>query len=276
MDTKDGFTLMVTAELNSSTIKDGFCVFTGTKMDDAKNPLSTNDFKYSTWRRDGHCNASIHHQAKHWFDGKITIRYLKFLCFELYKDTKVGLIWDHAPQHISNEVNEYIKYLENLGLLVIMYVPKGLTSIMQVCDLVCNKLLKQFIKDEYYKWRREYLMVKRREIKTANNGTFLRQRIKLRVDTRSQITFIDNAIKKFNMNEVKADKQSIKDCFTKVGQNPWYDNDDDKFIDKLNELKDSAHFKRDVEALEEDMVDGNSHTLIGYNDADDKKFINFF
>ena len=35
-DTKIGFTLMVTAELNVSKIKEPFLVFKGTKMEDAK------------------------------------------------------------------------------------------------------------------------------------------------------------------------------------------------------------------------------------------------
>lgn len=86
--------------------------------------------------------------------------------------------------------------LYDMGRLVIVVVPKGLTSVMQVCDLVINKLLKQFIKDQYYNWRSEYVLEKRREIRLKNDGNDKAMRIQVKVDTQTMIKFVDAAVKK--------------------------------------------------------------------------------
>ena len=80
-----------------------------------------------------------------------------------------------------------------------------------------------------------------------------------RVDTPSMIKFVDAAIEKFNLNELSTDKTTIKDCFTKVGQNPWYEDEDKLLVVKLEEFKEYAHFKRDAA---DDMLENNSHTII--------------
>ena len=90
---------MVTAELNSSTIKDSFVIFTGTKMEDVANHVSilqTNDYKYLTWQEDGNGTSYVNFQHKHWFDAAITLQYLKVLLHKMHPGLKVGLIWDHA------------------------------------------------------------------------------------------------------------------------------------------------------------------------------------
>jgi len=157
-DVKLGFTLMVTAELNSSTLQDPFVVFTGIKMEEAASEtsrLQTNDYKYSTWREDGNGTSYVNFQRKHWFDTAITIQYLKVLLHKMYPGKKVGLIWDYALQHYSVEVMEYINEMKAAGRIVVKYIPKGVTSVMQVCDFIANKMIKQLIKQEYVKWRAE-------------------------------------------------------------------------------------------------------------------------
>ena len=47
----------------------------------------------------------------------------------------------------------------------------------------------------------------------------------------------------------------MKKIFEKLGQSPWYQGEGDLFTEHLNQLKDFAHFKREVL----DNVDGNVH-----------------
>ena len=75
------------------------------------------------------------------------------LLHKIYPRLKIGLIWNYATQHYSKAVMEYLKEMEEAGRLCMKYIPKGLTSVMQVCDLIGNKTLKQFICSEYYSWR---------------------------------------------------------------------------------------------------------------------------
>ena len=39
------------------------------------------------------------------------------------------------------------------GRIVVKHVPTGSTSVVQVCDLIGNKTLKQFTRSEHYSWR---------------------------------------------------------------------------------------------------------------------------
>ena len=94
-DAKLGFTLMVTAELNASTVKDPFVVVTDTKIEDAATQASmsqTYNCKCSTWREDGLGTSRANFQKKHWFDAAITMRHLKVLLHKMCPGLKVGLI----------------------------------------------------------------------------------------------------------------------------------------------------------------------------------------
>ena len=102
--------------------------------------------------------------------------------------------------------------------------------------------------------------MKRAEIRAENNGQDQRKRITLKVDTPSTIEFVDKAIKRFNLEDLGAGKSTIRDCFTKVGQNPWYKDEDQLLVVRLEALKDSAHFARDVE---DGLLEGNTHAFIG-------------
>ena len=35
----------------------------------------------------------------------------------------------------------------------------------------------------------------------------------------------------------------VKNCFQKVGQDPWYDGGDDKLVAHLNDLQEDSHYK---------------------------------
>ncbi|OQR89675.1 hypothetical protein ACHHYP_06125 [Achlya hypogyna] len=67
--------------------------------------------------------------------------YLEWLS-ECYPDECVGLIWGHAAAHITDDV---LVYAAELGIIV-GFIPAGITSILQVCDLFLNKPLKAAFK----------------------------------------------------------------------------------------------------------------------------------
>ena len=122
-------------------------------MNFSERPQATDNFKYSNWRLSNRGTASVHHQEKNWFDSFITNWYLNWLCYDVYPNKKVGLVWDQAPQHISKKVENLTEKLKSEGKLVLVLIPKSLTSIVQLYDLVANKYFKKFIQNEYYRWR---------------------------------------------------------------------------------------------------------------------------
>ena len=155
-DTKIGFTFVVAVELNASKNKEPFLIFAGVKMDDAKTPasrLQTNDYKFSTWRKDEFGLSFVNFQHKHWFDEDITIRHLKALVNEMCPNLKVGLTWDQAPQHCGQKVASHIQELQSQNRLIVKLIPAGLTLVIQVYNLHSKKRLKQLIKSENCKWQ---------------------------------------------------------------------------------------------------------------------------
>ena len=157
-DAKLGFTLVVTAELNSSTMQDPFVAFAGIKMEEAASEtsrLQTNDYKHSAWREDDNGTLHVNFQRKHWFDTAIAIRHLKVLLHKMHPGKKAGFAWDYASQHHSAEVMEFANEMKAAGRVVVKHIPKGVASVMQVCDLRANKTIKQLIKQEHVKWRAE-------------------------------------------------------------------------------------------------------------------------
>jgi hypothetical protein len=101
----------------------------------------------------------IHH--KHWFDEDITIVYFEFV-MELYPSKRVGLIWDAATQHSTEKVLNFIA--QHVDLLVVVGFSGGRTSLIQVSDLVANKLLKQLIHGGSYQWCTAFIQDKKAKI----------------------------------------------------------------------------------------------------------------
>jgi hypothetical protein len=69
-----------------------------------------------------------------------TIEHLEFV-IELYPKNKVGLVWvwDVAMQHGTEKILNFIGQPD--ACLVVVGLSSVLTSKIQVCDLVSNKLL---------------------------------------------------------------------------------------------------------------------------------------
>ena len=251
---KDGFTFMVTADLKTSTVLAPFLVFTGKKVENARDPVRTNDYKYSTWREDGKGISCVNHQESHWFDEIISVRYLKFLVTELYPPpAKVGLTWDHAPQHCTGIVREYIDKLESEGRLVVEMIPKGLTSVIQVCDLITNRGLKRNTKSKYYNWRASYIRDKREKLLQAGNPN---GRISVRVSTPTMIGFIEEAVEDFNAAQLSSEYPSVKKFFRMAGQDPWFDCKD-TLKAHLDSLEKDSLYKRTFENQLAEQLDDN-------------------
>ena len=91
--------------LKLSELLNPFLVLTG-KSGKTKKGKPTLDEQYSDWatRTGGTCEVAF--QKKHWFDTYITLRWLRWLKAQSPAGKKIGLIWDHAPAHDSDEVKK--------------------------------------------------------------------------------------------------------------------------------------------------------------------------
>ena len=58
--------------------------------------------------------AKVVFQPSHWMDTIIAKKYLDWLR-EKYPGEKIGLVWDHAGPHISQEV---VAYAHHLGIVI--------------------------------------------------------------------------------------------------------------------------------------------------------------
>jgi len=66
-----------------------------------------------------------------------------------YPEEKLGLVWDAATSHFCESVVETASNL-NIALGA---VPPGCTSLIQICDLIANKPIKQAFKKRYVSWK---------------------------------------------------------------------------------------------------------------------------
>ena len=137
VEAKKGCTVMLLAELFSSQVLAPFIVMTGKRN-------ATLQKKYNNW--DG--PSCIRFQESHWMDKPTAIDYLDFIR-ECFPHDAIGLVWDSASMHISDDV---LTHAKNIGI-VIETIPAGMTSIIQVCDLLCNKPIKQYFKRRYQAWK---------------------------------------------------------------------------------------------------------------------------
>ena len=219
VDAKAGFTAMVGLELNSSAMAPSFAVFNGIKLKDAKNPRNTLAYKFRKWRdprkkRTGY----MAFQKKHWFDGDITIEWLDFILDVIYPGKKVGISMDMAPCHRTGEVAAYIKRREAEGRLVLRFIEGGLTSVIQVADLITNKEFKAKIKAKYLKWHAGYIRAER--AKTPNNPY---RRIEAKITVDNMMNIIEEVVVEFNTDQRRT--RSVDKTFRAAGQDPWVDCD---------------------------------------------------
>ena len=237
-DVKAGFTLMLCANMDTSSLLPPYIVYTGTKIENAKRPLLTNAYKYKDWTKTAeHRKGYVDFQEKHWFDADIFMRWLLWL-LEKYPGKRIALIIDKAPCQTKNnkKLAEFLKKKEEEGVLIIIYIDGGLTSVLQVCDLCVNKEIKRRIKAKYYDWRTHHVRMRK-----ANGETGT---IKLKIHPSTMADITEYVVQDFNTNEKST--QSIRRTFLKAGQNQWM-HDENLFESHLSSLKKDALYKDIIE-----------------------------
>lgn len=115
-----------------------------------------------------------------------------------------------APAHINGLVAQFI--VVNTSWLKIEMIPGGLTSVLQICDLIINKVFKQNVRDLYYTWRAQHVRSQRA---IHGNG-----RLKIKIPRDTLIVIVEQSIRK--MNQQQREKPTIRTMFRKAGQDPHF------------------------------------------------------
>ena len=102
--------------------------------------------RFSSWIEEGG-DAKIAFQKSHWMDVRTAKVYLDFVVSLYPEDITIGLIWDAASSHICDKVKTYAA---ELGI-VLGFIPAGLTSILQVCDLYYEGIENEAIRSMFNK-----------------------------------------------------------------------------------------------------------------------------
>ena len=131
---------MVSMEMMSSQLLPPFVIFKG----EFGKTLMKKWQKYS--------NSTVLFTSYHWMTVETNILYFKYLK-GLFLGRKIGLVYDHAPSHVSAEVKAWIQSHNENALenekIVVEFVDQCLTSIYQPPDVVMNRPLKRFIRSQY-------------------------------------------------------------------------------------------------------------------------------
>ena len=164
--------------------------------------------------------AQVHFQKKHWMDKVIAKKYLRWIR-SLYPGKKIGIVWDKAAAHTSDEVLDYAK---ELGI-VIEFVHAGMTSIMQPCDIWLNKTIKTIVKRLYHAFE---------------NSLFLKTGEKVIVPREKIVEWMEIAVQKVNDDNKRTRAAAM--AFTKCGMNP-HDFEKTEFAKHLETLcEDSIYY----------------------------------
>jgi DDE superfamily endonuclease len=157
--------------------------------------------------------AKVVFQPSHWMDSRIAIKYLDWLV-AMYPHKKIGLLWDYAGAHVSENVLQHAK---DNGIIV-DFINKGMTSVQQPCDLYANQQIKQLIKEKYY----EYRMTLSFEEQT-----------KVKVPRELFVTWVEYALQQVHQSQLR--NSAIRKTFEKCGLDP-YDEEKVLFAKHLESL----------------------------------------
>jgi hypothetical protein len=136
-DEKKWCTVMVSCEMFEPKILAPYVIMTG-------QPDGTLTRRFASWS--GASKVNFH--PKHWMDKQGCCCYLEWLK-QCYPEQKIGLIYDADTNHFCQEVMDKATELD----IILGAVPPGCTSILQICDLILNKPLKQAFKKRYTSWK---------------------------------------------------------------------------------------------------------------------------
>ena len=234
-DERKGVTLMLTAYVEknwrtgdlASGVLPPFLVFNGKTG-------ATLDNRYSDWcQRPGH-SGSMNFQSKHWFDAVITLRWVNWLVDQFPRGTRLGLVWDACPSHLSQLVQARLKELEDTMRLFTVAIPGGMTSILQLGDIRVNGPCKKSL-------RLSYLSYKLNEV-TRRKAAGERGKIVIKVTRDQLMTWTEDFVNNFNIKERSGVTNIIIPCLTKVGQN-IFSHDNVTFSEWLDGLNENALYK---------------------------------
>lgn len=232
-DDKTGCTWMVVCDTRGE-VKGPFLVMTGqagARLD-------------GQWGR-YHGKAHVCFQKKHWFDSGITVRFLAWLMRE-YPGQKIGLIWDSAPQHDSmdTELREFIE--GESERLCIATIPKGMTSVLQVCDIALNAPLKKRVMYKYQEWRDAAL---------SEVGVEGGQR-KLKVTREDVVRWTEEVTQEMNDKLKASEDNFVSRTFLNVGQNAFRAEASKAGLERhIEDLKGSASYMAIAEKVEEKVLE---------------------
>ena len=220
IDMKDGCTLMVTMGMASSQLISPFLIFKGT--------FGARLMK--EWCE--HPTSTVLFTKNHWQTSSTVIIYLQYLR-KLYPTKRViGLIWDKASSHYSEEVRHYIAQSNQTVTpkIVVDFVDPGLTSVYQPPDVVLNKPLKKAIRSKY-----EKLMANRFDEQKYQPGKAVA------VSREELVGIVEDAYHSINMANNTGEK-FIRNSFDMCGLNPW-SNDLHAYHKYLESLSENGIYK---------------------------------
>jgi hypothetical protein len=209
-DEKIGCTCVVSVEMFASQVLAPFVVMTGVVDGNLAK-------KYASWEG----ASSVNFNPTHWINKEMAKRYIDWLssCFE---GESIGLIWDSASSHTSEDV---LQYAQEKGIAV-GFIPGGLTSIMQVCDLVVNKPLKQRFKQLYTAYK-------------LRNDPGAGKKVKVKRD--DVLLWLEQAIGDFN--EKNLNGRLLEKSFKKYGQDFRVDGFSEEFKAHLRSLSENTIYE---------------------------------
>ena len=224
---KEGCTLMVTMDLLSSSLLRPFIIFTG--------KFGKNLMKQ--WQ--SYKDSIVLFTSNHWMTAETNVLYLRYI-EDLYKGRgmRVGLVYDHAPTHVCDEVEQALKDInENRPEeeeLVVEFIDPCLTSIYQPPDVAVNGPLKKMIREEYHNHVAELFS-------TSKQSANLKAGDKIPVSRENLVGFIQNAYDKINSVNIK--NRWIADSFKTCGLDPWSENTKRVFEAHLEKLSESRVYQ---------------------------------
>jgi hypothetical protein len=197
--------------------------------------------EYRNWKHEGAGRtATITFHHKHWFDRHISIQYLEYL-LEEYPRGKIGLIWDAFSAHDDPLVKAWLE--EHKDRIVAVGITGGLTSVLQVCDLTCNKDLKAFIRNGYYSWRTTFIKAAKEKLKQEGKSEHDAW-LTIKIGIAEMTNIVEAAVKEYN--EKQRASESIRLTFRKVNQDPWKDCKSE-FKAHLDSLQEDAMYRRIID-----------------------------
>ena len=160
----------------------------------------------------------------------------------------IGLIWDKASSHYSEEVVDYITQSNETSTpkIIVDFVDAGLTSVYQPPDVMINKLLKKSIRLQY-----ERLMADR-----LKNDPFVAGN-QVSVSREELVGIVEAAYYSINMQNNTGERY-IQNSFDTCGLNPW-SRDMHPFHNHLSSLSENGIYhslltKNVTEALVKEIV----------------------